>query len=254
MANTRRVWKSVRYDVSKELGTAYWGFLGVGTTFDIFQNIHILYFQYGVLASSGYRVLIFIPLWSLVSACTDTLEIKKVNEKVYAAQVGYGLCNGPHYTKDCPLKEEGKTLKEAYYTQFGVPFPQAGRQTMEESLSKFIVESAKRHDENSNLIKEIRASMDAVIRNQGASIKALGIQIGKMNKVLKERGSGSLQSSTETNPRDHVKSISTSEEAKMPSIRRIGSNRYVISTIHKIDNISLIELTHAPIPFPGRLK
>ncbi|GKD63094.1 nucleobase-ascorbate transporter 12 [Tanacetum coccineum] len=38
-------------------------------------------------------------------------EIKKVNEKVYAAQVGCKLCKGPHYTKDCPLKEEGNTLE-----------------------------------------------------------------------------------------------------------------------------------------------
>ncbi|GJS05851.1 hypothetical protein Tco_0362647 [Tanacetum coccineum] len=43
-------------------------------------------------------------------------EIKKVNEKFYAAQVGYEQYKGPHYTKDCPLKEEGKTLEEAYYT------------------------------------------------------------------------------------------------------------------------------------------
>ncbi|GJW23450.1 homeodomain-like protein [Tanacetum coccineum] len=49
-------------------------------------------------------------------------EIKKVNEKVYAAQVGCEQCKGPHYTKDCPLKEEGKTIEEAYYTQFGTPF------------------------------------------------------------------------------------------------------------------------------------
>ncbi|GJV03827.1 hypothetical protein Tco_1337396 [Tanacetum coccineum] len=49
-------------------------------------------------------------------------EIKKVNEKVYAAQVGGEQCKGPHYTKDCPLKEEGKTLEEAYYTQFGRTF------------------------------------------------------------------------------------------------------------------------------------
>ncbi|GJU42553.1 hypothetical protein Tco_1195510 [Tanacetum coccineum] len=49
-------------------------------------------------------------------------EIKKVNEKVYAAKVGCEQCKGPHYTKDCPLKEKGKTLKEAYYTQFGAPF------------------------------------------------------------------------------------------------------------------------------------
>ncbi|GKF80604.1 hypothetical protein Tco_0239206, partial [Tanacetum coccineum] len=27
-------------------------FLGVGTTLDIFQNLHILYLQYGVLTSS----------------------------------------------------------------------------------------------------------------------------------------------------------------------------------------------------------
>ncbi|GKB44553.1 hypothetical protein Tco_0889495 [Tanacetum coccineum] len=53
-------------------------------------------------------------------------EIKKVNEKVYAAQVGCEQCKGPHYTKDCPLKEEGKILEEAYYTQFGAPFQVGG--------------------------------------------------------------------------------------------------------------------------------
>ncbi|GKE54264.1 NADH dehydrogenase subunit 6, mitochondrial, partial [Tanacetum coccineum] len=79
-------------------------------------------------------------------------------------------------SKDCPLKEEGKTLEEAYYTQFGGPFQGGGyraaapgfyqrnnanpsyqerRQSMEETLSKFMSESAKRHDENSNMIKEI---------------------------------------------------------------------------------------------------
>ncbi|GJT92214.1 DNA-directed DNA polymerase [Tanacetum coccineum] len=171
-------------------------------------------------------------------------EIKKVNEKVYAAQVGCEQCKGPHYTKDCPLKEEGKTLEEAYYTQFGAPFQQGGqyraaapgfyqrnntnpsyqerRQSMEESLSKFINESAKRHEENSNLIKEIRAFTNAAIRNQGASIKTLEIQIGQIRKELQERGFGSLPSSTETNPRDHVKSISTTIEADMTLIRRIG--------------------------------
>ncbi|GJV10805.1 hypothetical protein Tco_1352346 [Tanacetum coccineum] len=31
-------------------------------------------------------------------------EIKKVNEKVYAAQAGCEQCKGPYYTKYCPLK------------------------------------------------------------------------------------------------------------------------------------------------------
>ncbi|GJX59384.1 hypothetical protein Tco_0290774 [Tanacetum coccineum] len=87
------------------------------------------------------------------------LSTKKVNEKVYAAQVRCEQCKGPHYTKDYPLKEEGKTLEVAHYTQFGAPF-QSGqyratasrfyqrnnanpsykeqRQSMEESLSKFL--------------------------------------------------------------------------------------------------------------------
>ncbi|GJY04442.1 hypothetical protein Tco_0370382 [Tanacetum coccineum] len=171
-------------------------------------------------------------------------EIKKVNKKVYAAQVGCEQCKGPYYTKDCPLKEEGKTLKEAYYTQLGVPFQGEGciataprfyqrnianpsyqerRQSMEDTLSKFMGESAKRHEENSNLIKEIRASTNAAIRNQGSSIKTLEIQIRQMSKVLQERGFGSLPSSTETNPIDHVKAISTIVEVDASSIYKKGS-------------------------------
>ncbi|GJR49630.1 FAR1-related sequence 5-like protein [Tanacetum coccineum] len=75
------------------------------------------------------------------------------------------------------------------------------------------------HEENSNLIKKIRASTDAAIRNQGASIKTLEIQIGQMSKVLQERGFGSLPSSTEANLRDLVKSISTTIEADSNPIR-----------------------------------
>ncbi|GJV56086.1 reverse transcriptase domain-containing protein [Tanacetum coccineum] len=117
-------------------------------------------------------------------------EIKKVNEKVYAAQVGCEQCKGPHYTKDCPLKEEGKTLEEAYYTQ--------------------------------------------------------------MSKVLQERGFGSLPSSTEANPRDQVKSISTTIEADSYPIRRIRSSQYAVSTRQ---NCTLMyETRQTTISFPSRLN
>ncbi|GJV65665.1 hypothetical protein Tco_1476493 [Tanacetum coccineum] len=114
-------------------------------------------------------------------------------------EVGCELYEGPHYTKDYPQKEEGNTLKEAYYTQFGAPYQPGGqyreagpgfyqqnngnslypdrRTKLEESLTKFMAESAKRHVENSNIIKDIRASTDVAIKNQGASIKTLEIQI-----------------------------------------------------------------------------
>ncbi|GKA75911.1 hypothetical protein Tco_0782289 [Tanacetum coccineum] len=149
------------------------------------------------------------------------------------------------------IKKEGKTLEEAYYTQFGGPFQggvyratapgyyqrnnanpsyQERRQSMEDTLRKFMSESAKRHEENSNLIKKVQAATDAAIRNQGASIKTLEIQIGQKSKVLQERGFGSLPSSTETNPRDQVKSISTTIEVDSYSIHRIGSSQYAVST------------------------
>ncbi|GKA12730.1 DNA-directed DNA polymerase [Tanacetum coccineum] len=200
-------------------------------------------------------------------------EIKKVNEKVYVAQVICEQCKGPHYTKDCPQKKEGKTLVEAYYTQFGGPFKGGGyratapgyyqrnnanpsfqerRESMEETLNKFMNESAKRHEENSNLIKEIQASTDAAIRNQGASINTLEIQIGQMSKVLQERGFGSLPSSTETNPRDQFKSISTTIEADSNPIRHIGSTQYAISTLQ--NRTLLYKPRQTTVPFPGSLE
>ncbi|GKE10768.1 mitochondrial proton/calcium exchanger protein-like protein isoform X1 [Tanacetum coccineum] len=131
---------------------------------------------------------------------------------------------------DADAKEEGKTLEEAYYTQFGRPFQGGGyratalgfyqrsnanplnqerRQSMEETLSKF---------------------MNVVVRNQGALIKTLEIQIGQIRKVLQERGFGSLPSSTEANPRDYVKSISTTAKADLNPICRIRSPQYAVST------------------------
>ncbi|GKF17079.1 hypothetical protein Tco_0061997, partial [Tanacetum coccineum] len=196
-------------------------------------------------------------------------EVKKVNEKVYAAQVGYELCKGPYYTKDCPLKEEGNTLEEAYYTQFGAPYQLAEqyraagpgfhqrnngnssypdrRQTLKESLTKFMAESAKRHEENSNIIKEIRASTDAAIRNQGTSIKTLEIQIGQMNKVLQERGIRGLPSSTEPNPMDHARSISTTK-ADSSKIRRMGCSPYAVSGSQHRSTF------FETVPFPRRLQ
>ncbi|GJS90353.1 hypothetical protein Tco_0772989 [Tanacetum coccineum] len=114
------------------------------------------------------------------------------------------------------------------------------------------VYAAQRHEENSNFIKEIRASTDAAIRNQGASIKTLEIQIRKISKVLQKRGFGSLPSSTETNLRDHVKSISTTVEADMTPIRHIGSSQYAVSA--QQNSKLMFESRQATIPFPSHLN
>ncbi|GJW68509.1 hypothetical protein Tco_0122933 [Tanacetum coccineum] len=153
-------------------------------------------------------------------------EIKKVNEKVYAAQIGYELCKGPHYTKDCPLKEEGKTLEEAYYTQFGVPYQPEGQYRA--AGPGFY----QRNNKNSS--------------NQGASIKALEIQIGQMSKVLQERGFESLPSSTDSNTRDQVKLTSTTK-VDSTGIHRLGSGPYAILDSQYSNVFS------KTVPFPRRL-
>ncbi|GJR63869.1 mitochondrial proton/calcium exchanger protein-like protein isoform X1 [Tanacetum coccineum] len=130
------------------------------------------------------------------------------------------------------------------------PSFQERRKSMEDTLSKLMNESAKRHEENSNLIKEIRALTDVVIRNQGASIKTLEIQIGQISKVLQKRGFGSLPSSIEINPRDQVKSISTTIKVDSNSIRHIGSNQYVVSSGQ--NSTLLYKSRQTTVPFPSR--
>ncbi|GJW75748.1 hypothetical protein Tco_0135118 [Tanacetum coccineum] len=72
-----------------------------------------------------------------------------------------------------------------------------------------------------------------------------------MSKVLQERGFGSLPSSTETNPIDQVKSISTSIKADSNSIRHIGSNQYTVSTGQ--NSTPLYKARQTTVPFPSRL-
>ncbi|GKD86287.1 retrovirus-related pol polyprotein from transposon TNT 1-94 [Tanacetum coccineum] len=60
------VWKLIDTPYRAMWDTAYWGFLGVRTTSDIFQNILLLYCEYGILMSPGYGVL---GLQSFVVIC-----------------------------------------------------------------------------------------------------------------------------------------------------------------------------------------
>ncbi|GJT04408.1 putative reverse transcriptase domain-containing protein [Tanacetum coccineum] len=88
-------------------------------------------------------------------------EIKKVNEKVYVAQVGCEQCKGPHYTKDCPLKEEGKTLKEAYYT--------CCHKEPRSIDQNFINSNRENEQADSNLIRRIGSNQYAVSTGQNST-------------------------------------------------------------------------------------
>ncbi|GKE59514.1 putative reverse transcriptase domain-containing protein, partial [Tanacetum coccineum] len=73
-----------------------------------------------------------------------------------------------------------------------------------------------------------------------------------MSKVPQERGFGSLPISNEVNPRDQVKSISTTIEDDSYPIRRIRSSHYVVSTGQ--NRTLMYETRQTTILFPSRLN
>ncbi|GJR58421.1 hypothetical protein Tco_1500583 [Tanacetum coccineum] len=159
------VWSRCQYGVSSGLDMAYRGFLGVETTLDIFQNIHILYLQYGVLVFSGYGVLILFPSWSLVRSGTDTPYLLDgygvLWELLVCAHVirifirlGIREPTGSHTTQLC---------EETIFTFFRI-----GEEDDEEILMVFVGRSMKKiyliQDIKSGLLRWKVAEKDALMR------------------------------------------------------------------------------------------
>ncbi|GJT81769.1 RNA-directed DNA polymerase, eukaryota, reverse transcriptase zinc-binding domain protein [Tanacetum coccineum] len=59
----------------------------------------------------------------LIPGMTPVQALTKLKENVHAIQVGCQNCEGAHLDKDCPLKEEVKSIEEAKYGKFGRPSP-----------------------------------------------------------------------------------------------------------------------------------
>nr|GEU64508.1 hypothetical protein [Tanacetum cinerariifolium] len=103
--------------------------------------------------------------------------------------------------------------------------------TFEESLCTFMTKIAKRHNEHSNLIKEVQVFMNFALRNQQASIKALEIQVRKMSIILHEKLSENLRCLTEIMLNTNDEMIYTYVEADIPSICCIDASQYVVSNL-----------------------
>ncbi|GJZ14482.1 hypothetical protein Tco_0550159 [Tanacetum coccineum] len=95
-------------------------------------------------------------------------DMKKLKENMQAIQVGCQTYEGAHLEKECPLKEDVKSIKEVKYGEFGRPFlnnsrndgrlnrgasgydqPSLGerRPSLTKIINKYMEEEAKRHAE-----------------------------------------------------------------------------------------------------------
>ncbi|GJX88521.1 hypothetical protein Tco_0340535 [Tanacetum coccineum] len=92
-------------------------------------------------------------------------DMKKLKESVHAIRVGCQNCEGPHLDKDCPLNEEVKQVKEVRYGEFRwtTPFDgnNGGRQTLAETVKKYIEAASIRQTNNNEDCK-------AIFTNDGA--------------------------------------------------------------------------------------
>ncbi|GKA06982.1 hypothetical protein Tco_0686206 [Tanacetum coccineum] len=102
-------------------------------------------------------------------------DMNNLKENMHAIQVGCGLCRGTHLDKECPLNEEVKVIEEVKYGEFGRSFPNIGgnrsryrmgppgyymridnrppfgeRKSLEETIYKYLEESAKKQAEHDN--------------------------------------------------------------------------------------------------------
>ncbi|GKF73954.1 hypothetical protein Tco_0220286 [Tanacetum coccineum] len=80
---------------------------------------------------------------------------------------------------------------------------------LEETLNNLIKESRIRQKESENIVWGIKKTYDQIFKTQASSIKKIEIQLGIIIKIIQDRETGSLPSSTETNPRGLGNAITT---------------------------------------------
>ncbi|GJT75539.1 hypothetical protein Tco_1042264 [Tanacetum coccineum] len=113
-----------RYGVSKVFDTAYWGFLEVGTMFDIF---HKILFPYGLNTAYWYFLdtayWILFPSWSLVK-CRHIYAVSSLMDTAYwlSEQNEDGITRPPFEIKS----SQGKTIRAL----MDPPSPGSGSATM----------------------------------------------------------------------------------------------------------------------------
>nr|GEU65085.1 hypothetical protein [Tanacetum cinerariifolium] len=130
-----------------------------------------------------------------IAAITNKLDslgrdMKKLKESVHAIQVGCDIYEGMHLTKECPL-EEGKTVEEVKYGEFGRPFQGNGG-----NGARY---QAGPQGESTNLN----------LKNQDDAIKSLDAKVGQLAKYFQAKITGSAPiTSTYVN---HCKAIFTND-------------------------------------------
>ncbi|GJY48124.1 hypothetical protein Tco_0438080 [Tanacetum coccineum] len=133
-------------------------------------------------------------------------DMKKLKENIHAIQVGCKICEGAHLNKDCPLKEEVKSMEEVKYGEIVRPFPNNNindskfnrrgydqpssgerRLSLSEVINKYMEESSKRHDEQDEWLKKFYQSTEASREAHDKIIQGLETKVKTLANEVKGR-------------------------------------------------------------------
>ncbi|GJX93323.1 hypothetical protein Tco_0347909 [Tanacetum coccineum] len=102
------------------------------------------------------------------------------------------------------ITEEVRMAQHKYET------PTEGRiSNLKETLNNFIKKSRIRQKESENIVWGIKKTYDQTFKTQASSIKKIENHLGRIAKIIQDRETGSLPSSTKTNPRGLANAITT---------------------------------------------
>ncbi|GJU46384.1 putative reverse transcriptase domain-containing protein [Tanacetum coccineum] len=159
------------------------------------------------------------------------------------------------------MTEEVRMAQHKYET------PMEGRiSNLEETLNNFIKESRLRQNDSENMVWGIKKTCEQTFITQASSIKEIEIHLGRIAKIIQDRETGSLPSSTETNPRGLANAITTRSglNYKPPKnpLENITTSQEELTTKTTITNDEKesnnprksMESSDHSIPFPRRLK
>nr|GEW15647.1 hypothetical protein [Tanacetum cinerariifolium] len=126
--------------------------------------------SYALTATVDVPAVYLQQFWKTVSEVPhtkDTIKFKLDRQEiVYIVDI-----NGTSSRSRIAETSDGLAAIQAQINNLGREIKK--RPNLKESLTKFMTAAAKRHEENSNIIKEIQASTEASIRNQGASVSVM---------------------------------------------------------------------------------
>ncbi|GJS10267.1 DNA-directed DNA polymerase [Tanacetum coccineum] len=135
----------------------------------------------------------------------------------------------------------------------------------EETLNSFIKESLIRQKNSENMVWEIKKNYDQTFKAQASSIKKIESHLGKITELIQDRETGSLPSTTKTNPRGLAHAITTRSGLSYKPPKNPLENNSQIEPLAEDTSTrndgkepnkprNTAKPYAQPIPFPGRLK